>query len=62
MCQWRWMEFLEEFWCPIKYHLRKANVVLGALSQKVKVVALQMVESLELEIFVVERRLMMNNI
>jgi hypothetical protein len=37
MHQQRWMQFLEEFWCPINYHPRKANVVADALSWKVRV-------------------------
>jgi hypothetical protein len=43
MHQWRWIEFLEDFRCPINYQPRKANVVADALSQKVRFSALQMV-------------------
>jgi hypothetical protein len=53
---------LEEFWCPIKYHLAKANVVVDVLSRKVKVAALQIVHTPELGTFVVEGRMVMNNV
>jgi hypothetical protein len=42
MRQQRWMEFLEEFRCPINYNIGKANVVADALGQKVRIPALQM--------------------
>jgi hypothetical protein len=42
MHQRRWMEFLEEFRCPINYHPGKANVVADAFSQKMKITALQL--------------------
>ena len=34
MRQRRWIEFLEDYDCIIRYHLRKANVVADALSRK----------------------------
>jgi hypothetical protein len=54
MRQRRWMEFLEEFRCSINYHPGKANVVVDALSGKVRNSALQMVQVPELENFAME--------
>ncbi|GKF71274.1 hypothetical protein Tco_0207388, partial [Tanacetum coccineum] len=34
MRQRRWLELLADYDCEIRYHLRKANVVADALSQK----------------------------
>ncbi|GJX03834.1 putative reverse transcriptase domain-containing protein [Tanacetum coccineum] len=34
MRQHRWLEFLSDYDCEIRYHLRKANVVVDALSRK----------------------------
>nr|GFA64074.1 putative reverse transcriptase domain-containing protein [Tanacetum cinerariifolium] len=34
MRQWRWLEFLSDYDCDIRYHPRKANVVADALSHK----------------------------
>jgi hypothetical protein len=42
--QRRWMEFLEEYRCPINYHPRKANVVADAFSRKVKMARLRVQE------------------
>ncbi|GKE31373.1 putative reverse transcriptase domain-containing protein [Tanacetum coccineum] len=36
MRQQRWLEILSDYDCEIRYHLRKANVVADALSQKEK--------------------------
>jgi hypothetical protein len=38
------MEFLEEYWCPINYHLGKANAITDALSWKVKMERLRIWE------------------
>jgi hypothetical protein len=62
MLQWRWMEFLEEFQCLIKYHPCKVNVVADALIQKVKVIAVQIAQAPELETFAVEGQIMISNI
>ena len=32
--QWRWTELIKDYDCVIDYHLRKANVVVDALSRK----------------------------
>jgi hypothetical protein len=42
--QRRWMEFLEEYRCPINYHPSKANVVADALSCKVRMAWLRVQE------------------
>ena len=42
--QRRWMEFLEDYDCTIKYHSGKANVVADALSRKAQVSSLQVKE------------------
>jgi hypothetical protein len=42
--QRRWIEFLEEYRCPINYHTGKANVVADALSRKVRVSRVRMQE------------------
>ncbi|GJU94728.1 putative reverse transcriptase domain-containing protein [Tanacetum coccineum] len=34
MRQHRWLEFLSDYYCEIRYHQRKANVVADALSRK----------------------------
>jgi hypothetical protein len=62
MHPWRWMEFLEEFRCSINYHPGKANVVVDAISQKVRNSALQMVQAPELEDFAIEGKIKMSNI
>jgi hypothetical protein len=62
MRQQRWIEFLEEFRCPINYHPGKANVVAGTLSRKVRNSALRLVQTPELEDYVIERKIKMTNI
>ncbi|XP_071916246.1 uncharacterized protein [Coffea arabica] len=42
--QHRWMEFLEDYDCTIKFHSGKANVVADALSRKSQVSSLQVKE------------------
>jgi hypothetical protein len=42
--QWRWMEFLEEYRYPFNYHPGKANVVVDALSCKVRMARLRVQE------------------
>jgi hypothetical protein len=42
--QRRWMEFLEEYRCPINYHPGKANMVAEALSHKVRMALLRVQE------------------
>ncbi|GKC91907.1 putative reverse transcriptase domain-containing protein, partial [Tanacetum coccineum] len=37
MRQWRWLEFLSDYDCEIRYHPRKANVVADALSRKERI-------------------------
>ncbi|GKE99451.1 putative reverse transcriptase domain-containing protein [Tanacetum coccineum] len=37
MKQCRWLELLSDYDCEIRYHLRKANVVADALSQKERI-------------------------
>jgi hypothetical protein len=39
--QRRWMEFLEEYHCPITYHPGKASVVDDVFSRKVKMARLR---------------------
>jgi hypothetical protein len=39
--QRRWMEFLEEYRCPINYHSGNANVVADTLSPKVRIMRLR---------------------
>jgi hypothetical protein len=56
------MEFLEEFWCSITFHPRKANVMADALSRKVKNSALQLVQVPELENFAMEGQIKLANI
>ncbi|GJT00359.1 putative reverse transcriptase domain-containing protein [Tanacetum coccineum] len=36
MRQHRWLELLSDYDCDLRYHLRKANVVADALSQKIR--------------------------
>ena len=43
--QRRWVEFLEDYDCTISYHPRKANIVADALSRKVQVAGLMIIES-----------------
>jgi hypothetical protein len=42
--QQRWMEFLEEYCCPINYHPGKANVMADVLSCKVRMARLRVQE------------------
>jgi uncharacterized protein YnzC (UPF0291/DUF896 family) len=62
MRQQRRIEYLEEFRCPINYHLGKTNVVADALHLKVRNSALQMVQAPELESFAMEGRIKLVNI
>nr|GFA48601.1 putative reverse transcriptase domain-containing protein [Tanacetum cinerariifolium] len=41
MRQRRWLELFSDYDCEIRYHLRKANVVADALSQKERIKALR---------------------
>jgi hypothetical protein len=62
MCRWKWMEFLEEFQCPINYHLGKENMVANVLCQKVRIPALQMVQAPDLENFSMAGQIKLANI
>ena len=42
--QRRWVEFFQDYDCTINYHPGKANVVVDALSRKVKLARLMITE------------------
>nr|GEY51909.1 putative reverse transcriptase domain-containing protein [Tanacetum cinerariifolium] len=62
MRQRRWLELLSDYDCDIRYHLRKANVVVDALSHKeriepLRVQALVMTIGLDLPIQILEAQI-----